>query len=150
EEAIEHGRRTVEMDANFFPGYFYLGLAYIEQRLYSDAVVALQRATELSSNSTLMLAALASAFAFWGKTDEARGIIHQLEQLRHRKYVSQVWVAAIHAGLGGIEQALTCLEEARRDRCSWLLRALVIDPRLDRLRENKQFQDLTSSLGTGN
>ena len=150
EEAIEYGRRTVEMDANFFPGYFYLGLAYIGQRQYSEAVVALQRAAELSSNSTLMLAALASAFAFWGKTDEARGILHQLEELRHRKYVSQVSVAAIYAGLGEIDRALACLEEARRDRCSWLLRAVVTDPRLDRLRDEEQFHDLARNIGITN
>jgi eukaryotic-like serine/threonine-protein kinase len=146
EEAIEYGRRTIEMDANFFPGYFYSGLAYIEQRQYSEAVAALQRAAEISSNSPLMLAALASAFAFWGKLDDAQGILRQLEELRHRKYVSQVSVAAIYAGLGEIDRALACLEEARRDRCAWLLRAVVTDPRLDRLRGDERFHNLARSI----
>ena len=147
EEAIEHGRRTVEMDANFFPGHFYLGLAYMAQKRYSEAVAALQQATRLSGNSTLMLAALGGAFAFWGKEQEARAILLELEGLRSRKYVSQVFVAAIYAGLGEKDRALTCLEQAYEDRCSWLPRSLVTDPRFDDLREEARFQHLARRVG---
>src|SRR5262249_49609986 len=95
EEAIEYGRRTVEMDENFFPGYFYLGLAYLEHGQHSEAVAAFEKATALSSNSTLTLSALGGAFAFSGKEQEAREILKQLEALSRQKYVSQVFVGAI-------------------------------------------------------
>jgi len=147
EEAIEHGRRTVELDANFFPGYFYLGLAYLAQGQHSEAVAALQQATALSSNSTLMLAALGGAFAFWGKQEEARKILQELELLGSRKYVSQVWVGAIYAGLEEIDRALTCLEHAYEDRCSWLLRSMATDPRLDSLRDETRFHNLARRVG---
>jgi len=146
-EAIEYGRRTIELDANFFPGYFYLGLAYQAQRQHAEAVAALQQATALSGNSTLMLAALAGGFAFWGKDEEARKILHELEELARQKYVSQTWVAVVYAGLGETDRALTCLEHAYDDRCSWLMRSIANDPRLDRLRHEAQFHDLARRVG---
>jgi len=147
EEAIEHGRRTIELDSNFFPGYFYLGLAYQAQGQHAEAVAALQQATDLSGNNTLMLAALAGAFAFWGKEEEARKILHELEELARQKYVSQTWVAAIYAGLGENDRALACLEHAYEDRCSWLIRSIANDPRFDRLRDEVRFHQLARRVG---
>ena len=147
DKAIEHGLRTVEMDANFFPGYFYLGLAYQVGGQFADAAAALQQAKMLSNNSTLMVASLGGVLAAWGKQEEARNILHELEQMAHRKYVSQVFVAAIQAGLGEIDQALKCLETAYEDRCTWLPRCLAADARLDRLRSEVRLQDLIRRMG---
>jgi len=146
DEAIEHGVRTLEMDSTFFPAYLFLGLAYLERKRYTEAVAALQKGTELSGNITLMQASAASAFAFSGKTEEARRILSELEQ-PHGRYVSQTSIAAIYAGLGDVDSALACLERAYDDRCSWLLRCLVTDPRLDRLRDQPRFHDLPGRVG---
>jgi TolB-like protein/Flp pilus assembly protein TadD len=147
DKAIEHGSRTVDMDPNFFPGYFYLGLAYQTNGQFVEAAAALQQARQLSNNSTLMLASLGGVFAAWGKQEEARTILHELEELGRRKYVSQVFVAAILTGLGEIDPALTCLETAYQDRCTWLPRCLAADARLDRLRSQSRFEDLIGRTG---
>jgi tetratricopeptide (TPR) repeat protein len=106
DKAIEHASRTVDMDPNFFPGYFYLGMAYQVNGQFAEAAAALQQARVLSNNNTLMVASLGGAFAAWGKQEEARNILRELEQMNRRKYVSQVFVAAILTGLGEIDQAL--------------------------------------------
>jgi len=142
DKAIEHGSRTVEMDPNFFPGYFYLGMAYQGNGQLAEAAAALQQARVLSNNSTLMVASLGAALAAWGKHEEARNILRELEQMGRRKYVSQVFVAAILTGLGEIDQALTCLETAYEDRCTWLPRCLTSDARLDRLHSEARLQRL--------
>jgi tetratricopeptide (TPR) repeat protein len=147
EKGIEHGRRTVEMDANFYLGHHYLGLAYAGNGQYSEAVGAMQQAVALSGNSTLTLAALGAIFAFWGKAEEARKILAELEVLSRRKYVSQTSVAAIYAGLGENDRALTCLEQAYEDRCNWLLHFVATDARFDRLRGEARFQDLARRIG---
>jgi TolB-like protein/Flp pilus assembly protein TadD len=147
DKAIEHGSRTVEMDPNFFPGYFYLGLAYQGNGQFAEAAAALQQARVLSNNSTLMVASLGAAFAAWGKQEEARNILQELEQMGRRKYVSQVFVAAILTGLGEIDQALTCLETAYEDRCTWLPRCLTSDARLDRLHSEARLQRLIRRVG---
>jgi hypothetical protein len=94
-----------------------------------------------------MLASLGGVFAAWGKQEEARTILHELEELGRRKYVSQVFVAAILTGLGEIDPALTCLETAYQDRCTWLPRCLAADARLDRLRSQSRFEDLIGRTG---
>jgi tetratricopeptide (TPR) repeat protein len=147
EEGIEHGRKTVETDANFYLGHHYLGLAYAGHGQYSEAVEAMQKAVVLSSNSTLTLAALGAVFAFWGKAEEARKILTELELLSRRKYVSQTSVAAIYAGLGENDRALTCLEQGCADRCNWLPHFVATDARFDRLREEARFQDLARRIG---
>jgi serine/threonine-protein kinase len=147
DEAIENGRRTVELDSNFFPGYFYMGLACIQKGQYQEAADILQQATLLSGNITLMLASLGSVFAFWGNQREAEKILVDLINMGQQKYVSQVFVAAIHAGLGQPDQALICLERASQDRCYWLPGALAADPRLDTLRNEPRFQELCKRVG---
>ena len=89
-----------------------------------------------------MLGALGGAYAFWKKEEEARKILAELEEISRRKYVTQVFVAAIHAGLGETERALACLDLAYEDRCPWLLRCLVADSRFDSLRGDDRFQNL--------
>jgi serine/threonine protein kinase/Flp pilus assembly protein TadD len=147
DKAIEHGLRTVDMDPNFFPGYFYLGMAYQMDGQFSLAAGSLQQARALSNNSTLMVASLGGALAAWGKQEDARNILQELEQLGRRKYVSQVFVAAILTGLGEIDQALTCLETAYEDRCTWLPRCLMADARLDRLRSESRLKGLLHQVG---
>jgi serine/threonine protein kinase/tetratricopeptide (TPR) repeat protein len=148
DKAIEHGSRTVDMDPNFFPGYFYLGMAYQMNGQFAEAAAALQQARVLSNNSTLMVASLGGAVAAWGKQEEARNILQELEQMGRRKYVSQVFVAAILTGLGEIDQALTCLETAYQDRCTWLPRCLAADGRLDRLHSESRLQRLMRRVST--
>lgn len=146
DEAIEHGVRTLELDSTFFPSRLFLGLSHLARKHYSEAVAALQKGTELSGNITLMQAATASAFAFADKTEDARRILSELEQPRG-PYVSQTSIASIYAGLGDLDPALTCLERAYDDRCCWLLRSLVGDPRLDLLRDQPRFNDLARRVG---
>jgi eukaryotic-like serine/threonine-protein kinase len=147
EDAIEHGRRTVEMDPSFFPGYFYLGLAYQLSGKFAEAAAALEQARVLSNHSTLMIATLGGIFAQWGKQEQARSILRELQELGLRKYVSQVFVAAIYTGLGDHDRALSCLEAAFEDRCFWLLRGVKVDARFDRLRDEARFQNLVQRMG---
>jgi tetratricopeptide (TPR) repeat protein len=147
DKAIEHGLRTVDMEPTFFPGYFYLGMAYQTNGQFAEAAAALQQARVLSNNSTLMVASLGGAFAAWGKQEEARNILYELEQMGRRKYVSQVFVAAILTGLSQKDQALTCLETAYEDRCTWLPRCLAADARLDRLHSESRLQRLIRQVG---
>ena len=78
----------------------------------------------------------------WRKAEEARKILAELEEIRRRKYVTQVFVAAICAGLGETDRALTFLDLAYEDRCPWLLRCLVADSRFDSLHGDGRFHDL--------
>jgi tetratricopeptide (TPR) repeat protein len=147
EEAIQHGRAAVNLDPGFYPTRFYLGLAYQQTAQLAEAITELQQARSLSHDSTLMTAALGGALAAAGKHEEARTILLELEDLSQRRYVSQVFVAAIHVGLGDHGSALDCLETAYQDRCPWLPHGLAVDVRLAGLREEARFRNLAVRVG---
>jgi tetratricopeptide (TPR) repeat protein len=130
------------MDASFFPGHFWLGMAHQLKGEWAEATAALEKATALSSESTLMRASLGGVYAGSGREREARDVLRRLDEVRRRRYVSQAAVAAIWVGLGDTDRALACLEEACADRCYWVLYALLVDPRFDRLRHEARFTDL--------
>ena len=69
-------------------------------------------------------------------------MLTELQDIGRRKYVTQVFVAAIHAGLGETDLAITCLKLAYKDKCPWLLRCLIGDARFDPLRRDARFNDL--------
>ena len=52
----------------------------------------------------------------------------------------------MQARLGHPDRALRCLELASEDRCPWLGFAIV-DPKLDILRGNHGFEELTRKIG---
>jgi serine/threonine protein kinase/tetratricopeptide (TPR) repeat protein len=147
DRAIEYGCKTVELDPNFYPAYFYLGMAYQLTGQFAEAAAALQRAGVLSNHSTLMVACLGGVFAASGNKAGARKIVRELDKIRRRKYVSQVFVAAIFAGLDETNEALKRLETARVERCVWLPLCLAADARFDSLRSELRFRDLIGSTG---
>jgi serine/threonine-protein kinase len=147
DEAVHWGRRTIDMDANFYPGYFHFGLSCQMSGRFDEAIEALGQARLLSSDSTLMIAALGGAYAAAGREQNALGVLDELRTIAKRKYVSQAFVGAIHAALGHDGEALACLEQAERDRCYWLLPAVAVDPRFDRLRADPRFKALAGRMG---
>ena len=147
DEATNYGRSALELDPTFYPTRFYLGLAHAEKEEYPDAINELQLARTLSNSSTLVVASLGAAFAAWGKQEEARKILAELEEISKRKYVSQAFVAAIFAKLNDKDSAFAALERAFAERSTWMLYCLSVDPRFDNLRGDARFQDLRRRVG---
>jgi serine/threonine protein kinase/tetratricopeptide (TPR) repeat protein len=144
--AIEFCRRAVEMEANFFPARWILGLALEQKKEFAEAAGELRQARSLSNHSANMIANLGGVFAAWGKESEARSILHELDELATRKYVDQGVVAGIFACLGDKQEAFARLERAHEERCCWLY-CLKVDPRLDSLRGEERFQNLVREKG---
>ena len=146
ELAAEYARKSIEMDENFFPGYWILGLALEQQGDYSGSIAALARARSLSNDSANMIANLGGAYAASGDVGAARRIIAELDELASRRYVDQALVAGIFALLGDQDEALQRLERAQEDKSRTVSR-IAVDPRLDRLRSEPRFQDLVRRQG---
>jgi serine/threonine protein kinase/tetratricopeptide (TPR) repeat protein len=148
--AIAQGRTTIDLDPTFYSAHLFLGLSYQQAARLPEAVASLERASSLSGRSTMTVAALGAALAESGRGKEANDVLKELEEsARVGRYVSGVWVAAIHAALGDTNRAMTSLEQARQDRCCWLLRCLTLDARFDRLRLDSRFTALLQGLANG-
>jgi serine/threonine protein kinase/tetratricopeptide (TPR) repeat protein len=141
--AIAQAQSTIAMDASFYPAHLFLGLACQQTGRRSEAIAALERASGLSQRSTMTVSALAAALANDGREAETAAILMELDEAGRRgRYVSGVWLAAIHAARGDTGRALDSLERAQRDHCCWLLRCVRLDARLDGLRNIPRFKTL--------
>jgi serine/threonine-protein kinase len=148
-DAIESGRKALELDPTFFPARLYMGLAYEASGRLTEAINELKQARALSSGSTLVTATLAGVLATSGKGDEASAILTELEAIGQRRYVPQATVAAAHVCRGVVSDALSCLEKACDERCVWLSYALRVDPRFDAVRSEARFQNLVRRVSSG-
>jgi tetratricopeptide (TPR) repeat protein len=80
----------------------------LQKRMYDEAIAEMQRAVELSGNSTQMIAALGYAYAAAGRRDTAQGIIAELERRSKESYVDHYFVATIFAALEKRMRHLPC------------------------------------------
>jgi serine/threonine protein kinase/tetratricopeptide (TPR) repeat protein len=146
DDGIAYCRKAIEMDSSFYPARWYMASSLAEMRRYPEAVEQLEQAIGHSNGSAQVKATLAGAYAAWGKHEEARGILRELEELGKQRYVPATLTAIAHLKLGGRETALAHLARALEDRCCWL-RFLNVDPRLDDLRGEPAFQEIGRKMG---
>jgi serine/threonine protein kinase/tetratricopeptide (TPR) repeat protein len=145
DQAMEQLHRTLEMDANFVPAHFFLGLVYVRRSMFEKAIAEFERAIILFPGSTLWLAALGHVFAVSGKRDEAQRVVEELKEISRRRYVPLYYVAAVYADLGDKDQAFEWLEKSYEECDSWLV-FLRVDPLWDSLRSDPRFTKLLKKM----
>ncbi|MGH2523617.1 MAG: tetratricopeptide repeat protein, partial [Anaerolineales bacterium] len=146
ESAIEESRRALELDPDFALAHLWLGWALELTERCEEAVQASERAVRLASRSPYYLASLGHTYAACGRTREAEGVLHELEELARTTYISPYYRALVELGLGRKEETLHWLERAFEDRAN-LLVWLHVDSRFDPLRSDPRFQDLLRRIG---
>jgi len=146
DEAIEHLRRTIDLDPNYPVTYWILGLLLRKTGRFDLAITEGEKAVTLSAGSPLMRAALAHTLGAAGRTKEALQILDELTKLADQKYVAPYFFAGIHIGLGENERAIEYLEKCYQEHSHWLI-YLHIDPSMDALRDDPDFQGLLRRVG---
>ena len=121
DKAVEELKKTIEMDPTFFPAHFFLGWwMYPEMAMFEQALEEAQKAVELTRGASITVAALGYAYAAAGRSEQARKVLGELDEISKKTFVSPVAVAAIHARLGEIDRAFACLEKAYETRDHWM------------------------------
>lgn len=146
DRAIECCRKTIDMDANFYPAHFWLGQACEMKGLYREAIAAYEKAAPLSAGSPEVIASLGHAYAASGERSKAEKKLGELKSLAARKYVSPYFLALIYEGLGERSRALHELQKACADR-SRSVPFLKVDPMYERLRGDSGFTALLRGAG---
>lgn len=93
----------------------------------------------------MVLSGLAQAYALSGKRAEALQILRRLHQHSEHYFVSSWDLSLIYAALGDKKKAIESLSQAAGERAGWVIR-LGVDPALDDLRREPQFQQLKSRV----
>ena len=145
ELAIDQARRTIEQFPTYWLTYIWLGSAYREKKMYAEALEQFSEARKLSSDHPVIIALYGHTLALAGDKVGARNALAELRLLAQSRYVSSLYFAAVHTGLGENSTALDWLDKAYRERNDRLL-YLNVDPMADPLRSEPRFQALMKKL----
>ena len=144
--AIAQARRTTEQYPNYWLAYIWLGSALREKKMYKDALEQFSHGRQLSGDHPVMIALYGHALALSGDAPGARKAIAELQHLAHSRYVSSLYFATVHAGLGENRTALDWLDRAYKERNDRLV-YLNVDPMADSLRSDPRFAQIMAKIG---
>jgi tetratricopeptide (TPR) repeat protein len=122
--------------------HLLLGEIYAEKGSYAESISEFSRA----GTRPQALGHLGNVYARAGKIEDANMVISQLEDTVRNEGIGRYEIALVYAGLGKKEEAFKWLEEAYRTHDEGLT-YLKVEPCLDPLRKDPQFQDLLSRIG---
>jgi TolB-like protein/Flp pilus assembly protein TadD len=145
DEAIAQHRKTLELDPNEYWAWFFMGIAYENKGMLTEAIEAIRRSQELSGNKELA-ADLAEGYTREGYRGALQAWVGNWEKgARRGQNVQWVSVAMLYSRLGDKQKALECLEKAYEER-SRALAYLKVEPQFDPLRSEARFQDLLRKM----
>lgn len=145
DRAIEHMRKSLEMDPNFARGHWAISEPLEQKQRYEEAISELQKARQLDE-TPIMLALLGHVYAVTGKRSEAQKVLTQLEEQSKQTYVDRYFVAQIYTALGDRDKAFQELDKAYEEHSSWLV-WLKVEPKFDSLRSDPRFTNLVQRIG---
>jgi tetratricopeptide (TPR) repeat protein len=145
QKALEHLKKTLEMDPNFFPVNIITGLVYEKMGNFPEAVGHFQKAATLEDVPPVT-ALMANACALSGEIGKAQEMLKELQALSKHRYVAPYYIARIYVALGEKDQAFEWLERAYEDRTEWLA-WINVNPELDSLRSDSRFEVLANRIG---
>jgi DNA-binding winged helix-turn-helix (wHTH) protein/TolB-like protein/Tfp pilus assembly protein PilF len=146
DKAIEPCGKAIELDPNFALAHTWLGQAYERKGDHQRALTEFKQALNISKGAPEVAALLAHAYAVAGDRNSALVIVDELIERSKHRYVSPYHIATVYVGLGDTESAFKWLEIALKDRQHVMI-FLNYDPRLDDLRSDARFQDLSRRMG---
>jgi adenylate cyclase len=146
DEAIKEIRRTLALDQNYPHGLYLLGLVYIQQRRFPEAIALMEQAQELGGFQEDLKGGLAYAYAVSG---DRAGAMRQVGELRRRLARGQVGpfaLALAYTGLGDRTRAFEYLHRAIDARDIFMPEDFF-DPLLDPLRRDPRFARVVERMG---
>ncbi len=146
DEAIARLKKTVELDSNFWIAHQFLGMAYIEKKMYPEAISEFSQAVKLSGGNSEPLALNGYASVLSGDTAKGRAVLKELKSLESQRYVPPSNLALLSYILGEKDEAFSWLEKAYQDRDIRLCR-LKVDSKWDSMRSEPRFVEILKRIG---
>jgi TolB-like protein/DNA-binding winged helix-turn-helix (wHTH) protein/Tfp pilus assembly protein PilF len=145
DDAIRKFDRILEIEPNFATSHIDRGLSYEQKGKWREALTDLETGRRLD-DTPHNAAMLGEAYALSGDKNRARQILGELQARAKREDVSALYPAVIYTGLGEKDSAFAGLEDAFKERPTYLLglkTAALYDP----LRSDPRFDDLLKRMG---
>jgi TolB-like protein/DNA-binding winged helix-turn-helix (wHTH) protein/Tfp pilus assembly protein PilF len=148
-EATIQFTKTLDAHPEFAIAHWGLAKTHLATGTNDRAIDQLQRALELSGNSTYMRAQLAFGLAKAGNRERARSIQRELENESRERYQPPYHQALIALGLGDYAAMMRALERVYADRSGWMV-FLPVEPEFASVRATPEFQRLLARVTTMN
>ena len=116
DEALAAAQRGVELDPQYARGRATLGWAYVLLGRGEEGLAELEEAAALSHGDAMFLAQLGEAYGMLGRAKEARDVLRRLEERSLEWPVTPYYFAYVYTGLGELDKAIDCLEQAVSER----------------------------------
>ena len=146
--AIQNLDRTLDMDPHFAVAHLILGMSYLQEQRFEQALSEIQKAIDLQYDApfTLAIGVLGHGYARCGEPKRARTCLEELDSLSDSHFVSAYTRALVYAGLNEVESAFDWLDKAFEERYDRLV-FLNVEPMFDVLRAHPAFERLVRRLG---
>lgn len=143
-KAIAQSQQVLQMDPDFTGAYTILVSGYELQGKWAEAQAALEKAKSAYPQTYFP----ESAYIWAASGDKARAgkALAELTEFSRHNYVSPLDFAAYYAALSDRDKAFDYLDKAYRQHDTWLV-TLNVNPRLDNLRSDPRFGELTRRIG---
>jgi len=145
DEAYRLARATLDNEPANLMMLYALSFCASALSKHDEAIEAAQKTVNLMGKASHTLGRLGSAHAAAGNIKEADDVLHEMQQLEARRYVSPYHVAHINGVLGRVEATLDALERAYELNDGKLL-WLAVDPELDSVHGHPRFNDILRKL----
>lgn len=146
DRALEVLQRLVDVEPEFWGGYWGLGHVHRERGDHAAAVTSFEEAIARSAREPMPTEGLGYTLAVMGEHERALEVLAHLEDAAARQYVSPYRIATVHAGLGDSERMFEKLEEAytlRARSMAWIGVAKEYIP----YQQDPRFRSLVKRIG---
>ena len=120
-------------------------MAFVQKRMYGQAVGEMEVANQNSQRGVFYLGFLGSVYGAVGRKEDAFKIINELRELSKQRHVSPFWAGLIYAALCEKDQAFLWLERALEDHAP-LMAYLKAPPWFDNLRSDPRYYRLLQRM----
>jgi TolB-like protein/Tfp pilus assembly protein PilF len=145
ERGVEECRRGLELEPGNVVAHGWLTLGLEATGHLAEAVESAEETARLAGHGVSSLGLLGHTYAVAGRSDDARKVLEQLLTLSATRYVSRYDLGLIHLALGAQDAAIEWLERGHAERDHQMV-FLKVDPRLDALRERRDFGRLLERM----
>jgi tetratricopeptide (TPR) repeat protein len=143
DQALAEGKRTLELDPNYFYGSPVLADVYRETGMFPEAIALFQKAQQITGQPQ---PGLAITYAMTGRHNEARRILGELLKVTENKYVAGEEIASVYVALGEKEEAFKWLNRACQDH-GGAIHAIPIRPVFKALHTDPRFREIVRRIG---
>ena len=142
--AIRQLSAALELNPLFDLAYQQLAHAYVQKRMYPEAIAAMRRAAALSGIRDS--AQLAYVYAVSGARDDAAQLLQLLVGKPSNRYVPPYHIAMAYAGLGNADRAFLWLGRAYAERASFM-GGVKVEPGFATLHHDPRWSVLLARMG---